>query len=150
VSLVVIGGTSSDRTGHAIAEWHRARHPGTAFVPPFSALAWLRGNDIWASAVFCNFTGPNVDLHLVIVRPCPQMVRDTYRYVFQELKCLRLTGKVPLSHTRLIRLALGLGFHIEGSLPHYYGPSPGDEAIVFGFYAEDARKVLNGRLAKHT
>lgn len=146
----MIWGTSETPLGRLIAKWHRQHHEGSAFVPPYSAAAWQEpGGDFRASAIFCNYTGPNVDIHLVVKsRPSICIYRDIMRYVFVQLKCRRLTAIVPESHTRLLRLVRGLRFHPSGSLQRFF---PHDEAgLIFSFYAEDAEKVLDGQLPKRS
>jgi hypothetical protein len=100
---------------------------------------------ITATAILCNYTGFNIDIHLVIKnKPSIGMLRDVCRYVFGELKCARLTGNVPQSHSRIVRLARGLGFHLEGSLPYFYGWGEKDTALVFGLYARDVGRFIHG------
>lgn len=146
----MIWGTSETPMGRLIAKWHRAHHEGSAFAPPYSAAAW-RGpeDDFRASAVFCNYTGPNIDIHLVVKsRPSIRIWRDILRYVFVQLKCRRLTAIVPENHTKLLRLVRGLKLQFGGSLLRYF---PGDETgLIFSFYAEDAEKVINGQLPKRS
>lgn len=133
-------GTSETQVGQAIARWHRQNHAGSMFAAPFGAMAWTGGTEqLTASAVFCNFTGPNIDIHLVIKRPSVRIKRDIYKYVFDDLKCHRLTGVIPLSNVRILRLVKGLGFHLEGGMPYFFGPREEDEGIVFGLYAHDMR-----------
>ena len=147
----MIWGTSETPMGRLIAKWHRAHHEGSAFVPPYSAAAW-RGpeDDFRASAVFCNYTGTNIDIHLVVKsRPSIRIWRDILRYVFVQLKCRRLTAIVPENHTKLLRLVRGLkGWRPEGSLLRFF---PDDETgLIFSFYPEDAEKILNGQFPKHS
>ena len=143
---MVYAGNHETVIGNLLAKWHRQKHPGSAFVPPFSAMGWAGADGrISASAVFCNYTGFNIDIHLVISRkPSIVIFRDICRYVFNELKCARLTANIPQSHSKIVRLTRGLGFHFEGSLPYFYGTGDGDTALVFGLYTRDARKILHG------
>ena len=141
----MIWGTSETPVGRLIAKWHRQHHEGSAFVPPYSAVAWRdSGGDFRASAIFCNYTGSNIDIHLVVKsKPSIRILRDIMRYVFVQLKCRRLTAIVPESHTKLLRLVRGLGGEISGSLRNWTGRA--ETGLIFSFYPEDAEKILNGR-----
>ena len=139
-------GTSETAVGRAIADWHSRQRDARPFAAPFGAMAWAsKDGVVCASAVFCNYTDHNIEIHLIIKNPWLtfRMRNDVYRYVFDVLKCLRLTGTVPKSHKRVIRLLRGLGFHFEGSLPLFFGASEDDTGLIFGLYAADARKVLD-------
>lgn len=147
---MTIYGTSETSLGILIAKWHRQHHAGSAFVPPYGVIGWHSGGDLYASAIFCNYTGCNIDIHLTIAHnPSIRIWRDILRYVFEHLQCQRLTGIVPASHSELLRLVRGLGgWRCEGSLSCYF---PGDETgLIFGLYAEDAKKVLHGKFSERT
>jgi hypothetical protein len=147
---LTIYGTSETSLGILIAKWHRQHHAGSAFVPPYGAIGWHSGRDLYASAIFCNYTGCNIDIHLAIgSKPSIRIWRDILRYVFEYLQCQRLTGIVPASHMKLLRLVRGLnGWRCEGSLSCYF---PGNESgLIYGLLAKDAKKVLDGQQSERT
>ena len=146
----MLWGTSDTPLGRMIAKWYSTYRGTQPFSAPYSSLGWL--DDLGAlkgAAIFTGYTGPNIDIHLLIDKhPSIKMRNDIYKYVFDFLECQRLTGIVPATHTRLKRLVEGLGFHLEGVLQYYYGPL--DKALIYGLYATDVRKVRYGHVAKHS
>ena len=145
--MLVTGGNDATATGWWLAEWYSRFREVRSFTPPYAAIGWFRdpfAREVDGAAIFNNLTPEaNVDIHIAFKRFNIRMRNDIYRYAFRELKCARMTGIVPQDHTKLIRFVDGLGFHREGSLLHQYGK--GSHAFIYGFYEEDARKVLDGR-----
>jgi hypothetical protein len=111
-------------------------------------MLWVnRIGSVVACAIFTGYNKANIDAHLIVKRPSIAIQRQIYRYVFLQLKCLRLTGYVPASNAKLVKLVNGLGWRLEGALEHYYGPREGDTALIYGLHAED---VDHGKLAFRT
>jgi hypothetical protein len=137
---MLIVGTHETAEGRLIAAWYARARNVAPFYPPYSAMAWTdKGGDIVAVSLFTGYNGANIDAHLVIKNPgfTPKVRRQIYRYVFQQMRCLRLTGYVPSSNTRLVKLVHGLGWRLEGALDYYFGPHEGDTALIYGLHAKD-------------
>jgi RimJ/RimL family protein N-acetyltransferase len=54
-------------------------------------------------------------------------IKDVYRYVFEQLKCERLTAKPYCTNKKLLQLLTRLGFEYECTQERYY--KEGDEVI---------------------
>ncbi len=134
---MIVSGNSNDEIGRAIGAWFSEK-TGKPMWAPFASIGWIRNNCIVAAAVFCEFTGPNVDVHVYgpgeFRRTQARQIAD---YVFNHLKCRRLTAKVP-RRGPLVDLLPRLGFFQEAVLEGFYGESPDGDAILFRLTPDSA------------
>lgn len=129
--MIILKGTSLDEIGCSLANWF-IRESGNNILPPFSAMGFMtKDGDIKGVAVFNDFNSSNVEIHLHAPKCiCKQTYKAVLKYVFNELKCNRLTAKPYRSNKRLLRLLPRLGFEYECILHQYYGAKPQEDAIV--------------------
>ncbi len=95
----------------------------TALYGPYSALGWEYNSTLQGIAVFVEYTGSNVDVHLqnnnsLLNRT---QILHVYKYVFQQLKCNRLTAKPYSTNEKLLQLLPRMGFVYECTMKAYYG-----------------------------
>jgi hypothetical protein len=134
-------GTSEDSIGQLIAG-HLGRY-STKIVPPYSAIGWYQHHDMVAQAVFNNYTGSNIDIH-IHGRLTKKRIKDAYTYVFNFLKCNRLTAMPYKDNEKLSSLLPRLGFVYECILRDYQGTA--DEPVDVKVYRLDkvvAMKWIN-------
>lgn len=137
---MLISGTHETRDGLRIAGWF-GRFVGKPQFGPYAALGCLKGDDLCNAALFNDYNGANIELHMAgtITRP---LLRGGMRYAFRGLNVQRITAKPHRSNERLIKIVERLGFEREGVMKNYYGASSDDDAIVFRLDRRVAEKWM--------
>ena len=130
---------------HAVAAWAKDKY--AAGIAPYVVAIGVanRAGEFIAAATLHDYNGSNVEL-------CYWGPSTLSRYIaggialfcFKGLKVNRVTCRTPRSNKIVVRHLTKLGFKYEGLLRFYYGPSKGQDAIVFGLVASDAARLLGG------
>lgn len=141
-----IYGTYEDSVGQLIAGYF-SRAVDRKVIPPYSAIGWVENKDspiIVGQAVFVDYTGSNIEVHLNIPgKFSRRVIRNVYGYAFKQLKCNRLTAKVALHNQNLLQLLPRLGFEYECLMQAYYGePEAPVDALVYKLTKNNALKWL--------
>lgn len=116
----VICGRHTDSVGQLIAG-HFVHNTGYPITGPFIALGWIKNDKIAAQAILNDYTEANIEVH--IYGPgcfTRSTIRDLYKYVFEQLKCERLTAKPFCTNKNLLQLLKRLGFEYECTQKRYY------------------------------
>ena len=104
---------------------------GEPFENKFSAIGFLKDDKIQAAAIFNNYTGNNIDFHYY----GPRITRGNYReiidYVFNFLKCNRLTTIPHREHKKTLIILPRMGFMQEAILKYYYGVDDSKDGLVY-------------------
>lgn len=137
----VLYGSWDDNIGAALGRWF-AKVTNKPCVGTYSAIGWLDETKLRTVVIFSNHNNYNVDAH-VYGKTTRQVIKQTLYYVFEVLKCGRLTAMPHRSNKNLLQLLPRLGFVYECTLKNYYGPSKGDDAIVFYMTSKHANKWIN-------
>jgi len=89
-------------------------------------------------AGFERYTGSDVEVHYGGERGFlrKSFLRACARYVFVQLQCDRITGRIPANRPEAIRLGERLGFRHEGTLRRAY---KGTDILIFGMLKEECR-----------
>lgn len=108
---------------------------GQVIVPPFTAMGLEKAGEIIAGVVFNHFEG--FDVHVTIAGHgwTKGFLADVGQYVFDQLKCLRIT--VITEQPKVIRIAEKLGGEIEGRLRNHFGP--GRDGYIIGILKSEYR-----------
>lgn len=108
---------------------------GQIIYPPFTAIGIERDGEIVAGAVFNCYTG--TDIHVTVAiddrRAAGALTRQTGRYVFDQLKCERIT--VITEKPKVVSYAERLGAVREGVLRNQFGK--GRDGYLLGLLRED-------------
>lgn len=123
----VIQGTHNDSVGMLIAGYfHRAT--GYPVVGPFSAMGWVENGNLVGQALFFDYTGANIEIHLNYPNGLKRRnIQQVYDFVFNQSKCERLTAKPYCTNEKLLQLLERLGFVYEFTQKDYY--REGDKLI---------------------
>lgn len=137
---MIVAGTHETPDGRSIAEWF-GRYVGKRQHAPYSAIGCLRQGTLCNAALFVDYNGSNIELHMAgtITR---SLLRDGFRYAFRGLNVNRVTVKPYRSNVVLREIALRIGFEPEGVMKNYYGPSSDDDAIVYRLDRHAAEKWM--------
>jgi hypothetical protein len=115
-----IYGKYDDSIGQLIGGYF-VRNTGKPLTGPFTAVGWIKNEQLVGQAIFNDFTFANIEIHLHAPNCMNRKtIRDIYDYVFNILKCERLTAKPYCTNEKLLQLLERLGFIYEGSLEKYY------------------------------
>jgi hypothetical protein len=102
-------------------------------LPPYVSIGVL--DDLLVlrgGMVFNDYTGPNIEITIYgpgqITR---QSLKVAFGYVFEELKCIRLTARTRRDNRLMCKLLPRLGFDYEATMKQYFGPDRADDALVF-------------------
>lgn len=106
---------------------------GVAFVPPFYAFGLELKGEIVAAALFNVFEGADVHVSIAGDRWTKGFIADIGNYVFNHLKCERMTGITE--QPRVVRTIQRLGGEVEGLLRNHFGK--GRDAFIVGILKED-------------
>lgn len=106
------------------------RRLNTTLTPPFLTIGIEENGEIVGGWLFNDYNGSNIEISVALDRPLTRgMIRAVHHYVFQQLKCRRVTARCRESNEKSATLIRRLGFRNEGRQPFYYGD---DAALIFG------------------
>lgn len=112
---------------------------GLGFFSDARAMGWGTPGDIRAVAVYERWTGTDCSVHLISdQRPgwlSRRFIAAGFTYPFVVGGLQRMTGLVPASNKRALRLNQHFGFRIEGALRR--GADDGGDMIVMGMLREE-------------
>jgi len=115
-----IYGTHTDSVGYLLKGYFE-QNTGYPITGPFSALGWVHEGKLVGQCVFTDFTGANIEIHLYAPRIFTRKtIKDVYDYVFNKLKCERLTAKPYCTNEKLLQLLERIGFVYECTQEKYY------------------------------
>ncbi len=115
-----ICGRHTDSVGQLIASCF-VLDTGYPITGPFVALGWVKDTKIVGQAIFNDYTEANIEIHLNYPRGITKSkIREVYKYVFETLKCERLTAKPFCNNKKLLQLLIRLGFEYECTQERYY------------------------------
>ena len=99
----------------------------------FSAMGWFNDSGARGIALFDNYTGSNINIHIWSAGGIRRkQIKDVYRYVFEYLNCNRLTGIFPASHKNLLQLISRFDFVYECTMRDYFGtPDQPEDGVVY-------------------
>lgn len=112
---------------------------GKAFVPPFTVMGIEKDGQVVAGALFNVFEGADVHVSIAGHGWTRSFCREVGRYVFEQLRCERMTALTE--QAQVVNLAERLGGRVEGLLRNHFGK--GRDAFVIGILKEEYRLGLN-------
>lgn len=115
-----ITGGYNDSVGQLIG-YEFTKNTGFQLQNAYTAIGFLKNNVLVGQAIFENCTGPNVDIHLYSPGCFNRTtVSIVYKYVFDYLKCERLSAKIRSGNEKIYQLLSRLGFEYEFTQERYY------------------------------
>jgi hypothetical protein len=138
-------GTSKDSIGQHIAG-HWSKSADRQVLPPYSAIGYIREGKMIGEAIFVDYTGSNIEIHLQSQdKNCfnRRTIKYIYKYVFVQLGCNRLTARIKPDNKQLLSLLLRLGFEYEYRQIDYFGPrETPEDALVYRLTKEKALRWM--------
>ena len=111
------------------------------FWPPYFALGFATNEKKPICVVLFNeYNGANIELTIYADRGMVTrtVIRYLAEYVFNQLKCRRLTVRTKKRNKSVLKLAPRLGFKYENVVSRYF---PDDDAVVFRMLREDCKWI---------
>jgi hypothetical protein len=115
--------------------WFVGEQCGTIIYPPFTAMGIERDGEITAGVVFNCFTRHDIAVTVAGGPFTLAFIRAVGDYVFQQLRCLRIS--ITTEQRKVIDIAQRLGAQTEGRKRNHFGE--GRDGIVLGILREDWR-----------
>lgn len=107
----------------------------------FSAMMVLDdNNDFVAGIVFSNFRGTDVEVSCASDTPAawrPHVCRAIFKYVFEQLGCVRCTSITVKGNRKARSFLESLGFQLEGNVRLGYDGTK--DALIYGLLRSECR-----------
>lgn len=108
---------------------------GQSFVPPYSLMGLERNGEVIAGVLFNVFEGDDVHVSIAGHGWTKGFMADVGHYVFDQLRCGRMTAITE--KPEIVRIAERLGGQVEGCLRNHFGP--GRDGFVVGILKSEWR-----------
>lgn len=142
--MLSVIGNSHDAIGPRIVAWYEAQGNSRVFGP-YAAIGFLSPNgEIKGAVILINYQHEaNIEAHVYVPRVITKAnIKRVYKFVFEELKCTRLTAIPKRSNKKLLKILPKMSFTFNGVLPRYYGKDKKDDGIAYGLMPENAKKWM--------
>lgn len=105
---------------------------GNKLTASYTIWGWEEDNKITGIAVFDMYTGANINVHIHGKNITRKKIRQAYSYVFEQLKCARMTATISRANKDFIRLIERFGFVYECTLSDFYGdPASPEDCLIY-------------------
>ena len=136
-------GDSNSIVGGMLGEFFR-KTTGYPLNPPYYAIGFEKDLILCGVVIVNNYTGSCVELHLH-APGCfnRQTIKFVYHYIFNDLKCNLFVVKPRRDNKKLCRIISKLNKKAFLTIiPRYYGATKNDDAIMYIFDKEWARRWI--------
>lgn len=131
-----------------VARWVAGRMPIFEFgSTPYTAIGLAnRSGALIAGVVYQNYTKTDIHMHAAALPGRRWLSRaflgECFRYPFEQLRCVRVTGLVPGRNAEAQRFDEHLGFIREGRVRRIL--PDGDDLLIYGMLREECRWLKVG------
>lgn len=117
---------------------------GRAIIPPFTSMGIVDdAGELVGAIIYNGFNGANIEISFYGPGALHRrFIRAAFDYPFTQLNVIRLTARTRRSNKTTCKLLPRLGFVYEATLKNYFGPSRGDDAVLFRMTRSEAAKWL--------
>lgn len=99
-------------------DWAKERIGIKSWGDWYECIGWERNGELVAAAVFNEYSGPDVCVHVAAIPGKRWLTREVlsavFQYAFVQLGVRRVTSHIPAKNSESVRFNLHLGFHLEG------------------------------------
>jgi RimJ/RimL family protein N-acetyltransferase len=131
-----------------VARWVAGRMPIFEFgSTPYTAIGLAnQWGALIAGVVYQNFTKTDIHMHVAALPGKHWLSRgfigEGFRYPFDQLGCVRVTGLVPARNQTAAAFDEHLGFTLEGRVRKIL--PDGDDLLIYGMLREECRWLKVG------
>ena len=121
-----------------------AQKLGIPIIPPYTSMGIVDDADELVGAIIYNSYN-KYDIEISFYGPGAmhrRFIRAAFAYPFEQLNVLRLTAKTKRSNKTMCKLLPRLGFVFEATLKNHFGPTRGDDAILYRMSRAEAAKWI--------
>ena len=121
-----------------------AQKIGIPIIPPYTSMGIVDDADELVGAIIYNSYN-KFDIEISFYGPGAmhrRFIRAAFAYPFEQLNVLRLTAKTKRSNKTMCKLLPRLGFVFEATLKNHFGPTRGDDAILYRMSRTEAAKWI--------
>lgn len=115
----------------------------------YTAIGWVRRDELIAGVVYNNFSGAGVCAHIGAIPGRHWMTREflgaIFAYPFDQLRLRRITGLVARKNKPARRFVENLGFRYEGCVRHAL---QNDDWMLYGMLREECRFIAREALRR--
>lgn len=108
---------------------------GKTLVPPYTMAGLEKDGEIIAGVIFNNYEGPDIQVSIAGHGWTRGFLADVGHYVFNQLKCERITAITE--KVEVVRIAERLGGRVEGLMRNHFGPDR--DGFIVGILKEEYR-----------
>jgi len=146
--IVLPAGAFTDKVGAYCME----KIPGLKLDPGmYSAFMVVDDkNDFVGGVVLTNFRGTDIEISCAAETPMAwrhDVCKAIFKYVFEQLNCVRCTSITVKGNRRARGFLEGLGFQLEGNVRLGYDGTK--DALIYGLLRSECRYLLDEREPDH-
>lgn len=127
-----IAGNSNEQTGVLIASWFQSQKQKIIHAP-YYAIGFLNDDGhIVGACILDQYNGSNIYMHIYGPRAWTRPnIKICLEYIFNSLKCTRLTVVVPRSNRKMLKYLERCKMKFEAILESYYGVGRDKDGVVY-------------------
>ena len=117
---------------------------GVSIIPPYTSMGIVDDADQLIGAIVYDHYN-KFDIEITFYGPhcmTRRFIRAAFEYPFKQLGVLRLTARTRRSNKTMCRLLPRLGFIYEATLKHHFGPTRGDDAVLYRLTRSEAARWI--------
>ena len=118
---------------------------GIPIEPPFTPMGVVDdiSNELIGAIIYNRYNRFDIEISVYAPRAMNRrFIRAAFAYPFEQLGVLRLTARTKRSNKAMCRLLPRLGFVYEATLKHHFGPSRGDDAVLYRMTRAEAARWI--------
>lgn len=135
--------------GEQVVDWVAKRTNEFGRFGSAQGIGWLKGQEIVAGVVYCDWNGPNVVCHIASDGSRRWLTRrylwTIFDYPFCQLRVKRITVPVGEGNKDSRRFVEHLGFVLEAALKDAH---PSGDLLVYRLWKHDCRWLKHENLYK--
>ncbi len=128
-----------------VAGWVAQKLGVDAIKPPYRAFGFIDQHGTLIGGCVFNDYYPDGNVEMTYYGP-KAVTRSNLGFIasfcFDQLKAARITAKTRRMNVLARRILPKGGFIFEGTQKRYFGPSKGDDALVFVMFKDNAARWL--------
>lgn len=126
--------------GQLIGQWY-TQNSGNKLAAPYLVMGWVKKQQITGVLVFNDYNGSQISVHAYLPQRLTQgKIKFVLNYVFNQLKCSRLTAILGENQSYVRSLVERGGFVEEAYLKNWWGE--GKDGVVYRMLKADAQRWL--------
>jgi RimJ/RimL family protein N-acetyltransferase len=118
---------------------------GIPILPPYTSMGIVDDltGELAGAIIYNRYNGADIEISFYGPGTMHRrFIRAAFAYPFEQLNVLRLTARTKRSNKAMCKLLPRLGFVFEATLKNHFGPTRGDDAILYRMSRAEAAKWI--------